>query len=151
MLGINGFLTATSKRFVTLFEQFLYFFLIIQETDIASLWNFEPDAGISMPELFVLLLYPITVITAVISLALMIHAVMTREYAKIDAKEFYTGKVISRTKEQFAAIVANYYLLSIEENKRQNNRKAKEYQSGWVFGVVSLVYFFLYTSIASIV
>ena len=41
-----------------------YFFLIIQETDIGSLWNFAPGAKNSILELFTLSFYPVTVITA---------------------------------------------------------------------------------------
>lgn len=124
-----------------------YFFLIIQETDIKSLWNFTPDAVIFFPGLFVLLLYPITVITAIISLVLMIRAVMTRNYMSVDMTQLYTAKELSRPKEQFAAIMATYYLVSVKNNREQNNKKAKIYQSAWTFGIVSLVYFALYMSI----
>ncbi len=124
-----------------------YFFLIIQETDIDSLWNFKLDTGISLPELFVMLLYPITVITAVISLSLMIRAVMTRNYMKIDIRDFYNAKEMSRPKEQFSAIMPNYYIHAIELNRVQNSKRANEYREGWVFGIVSLVYFSVYTSV----
>lgn len=136
-----------SKLGISLPVMATYFFLIIQETDIGSLWNFAPDTGFSFPGLFVLLLYPVTVITAIISLVLMIRAVMTRNYTSVDLTQLYTAKELSRPKEQFVAIIATYYLVSVRNNRKQNNEKAKTYQSAWTFGIVSLVYFALYMSI----
>ncbi len=124
-----------------------YFFLIIQETDIGSLWNFIPKTGIAISELFVLLLYPITVITAVISLCSMISAIMIREYLKIPVINLNNAKQMSRPKEVFSAITATYYVVAIENNSKQTNKKAKAYQLGWTFGVISLTYFALYMSI----
>ena len=124
-----------------------YFFLIIQETNIGNLWNFAPGAKYSIPELFTLSFYPITVITAIISLCLMIRAIMTREYLKIPVIQLNNAKEMSRPKEVFSAIAATYYVVAIENNAKQTNKKSRAYQSSLTLGTVSLIYFALYMSI----
>ena len=121
-----------------------YFFLIVQETDIQNLWNFTLNAEISVLQIIVSLLYSVAIVTAIISLILMILSIMTRNYKKVAVKEFDNAKEMSRSKEHIAAIIATYYVLAIEWNTSQNNKKAQEYCWGWLFGIISLVDFSLY-------
>ena len=122
-----------------------YFFLIVQDNSVKDLLLSVLSAQCSIKEIFMAILYCATALTALCSLFFTVRAVMTRSYTALDMGVFYTAKDMSRPKEQFLAIIAKNYLLAVERNRSQNNRKAKEYQSGWVFGIISLSCFFLYT------
>ncbi|MBR0280078.1 MAG: hypothetical protein IJQ81_00630 [Oscillibacter sp.] len=141
-----------SKLGISLPVMATYFFLIIQETDIGSLWGSlwksVLNAG-SVLELFVLVLYLSTIGTAIVSLFLMTVA-LQQNYISVDIAQLYMPKELSKPKERFAATMAQYYLRVIELNKVQSRKRFNKYRLGWAYGISSLIYFsilYIYHSI----
>ena len=139
--------TLDSKLGISLPVISAYFFMVIQDTNIGKLlesaWNYQ-KSPVSKGEYIALALYLVAALAAIISLFHMVRAVMNRNYGSVDMKAFYTAKEMSRPKEQFLAIMINAYLVILEYNRKQNSQKAMEYQTGWIFYMLSLLCFFLY-------
>ncbi|MBR3569800.1 MAG: hypothetical protein IKN96_03220 [Oscillibacter sp.] len=121
-----------------------YFLLIIQDSSVKDLLLSISGNEYSLKIMWTLALYLMVTFTAVCSLLFTVHAVMTRSYEVIDLSVFYAADVLSRPKEQFSAVMSGVYSLAAERNRQQNNRKARDYQLGWIFGTVSLYAYFLY-------
>ena len=130
-----------------------YFFLLAQDTHIRELcavaWNLE-----NSPEttgiFSMIALYFVAVLTAFCSLLLMIHATWTHHFQEIDIAQSYTAKALSMPTELFSARIAKYYLTKIEQNQKANGITSNEYQLGWIFGILSLICFLLYTVMTQI-
>ena len=130
-----------------------YFFLLAQDKNIQELcavaWNLE-----NSPEttgiFFRLALYFVAVLTAFCSLLWMIHATWTHHFQEIDIAQSYTAKALSMPPELFSARIAKYYLTKIEQNQKANGITSNEYQLGWIFGILSLICFLLYTVMTQI-
>ncbi|MBQ6986332.1 MAG: hypothetical protein IJQ25_05015 [Oscillibacter sp.] len=125
-----------------------YFFLLAQDANIRELcaiaWSLEES--VETTGIFsTLALYFVAVLTAFCSLLWMIHATWTHQFQELDIAQSYNAKVMSMPKELFSARIAKYYLTKIEQNQEANKITSNEYQLGWIFGIISLICFLLYT------
>ena len=125
-----------------------YFFLLAQDTHIRELWPVIMESGYSIENvrLFLMLLpYVAAVVTVFLSLFWMIHATRTHNFKELDIMQSNNAKVMSMSKELFSARIAIDYVKQVEKNRVANGRRSKEYQTGWIFGIVSLSCFLTYT------
>ena len=129
-----------------------YFFLLAQDTNIRELLQSSRslDSYMDNADFSMLALYFVAVLTALCSLLWMVHATWTHHFQELDIAQSYTAKVMSMPKELFSARIAKYYLTKIEQNKLENKITSNEYQLGWIFGIISLICFLLYTVVAQV-
>ena len=125
-----------------------YFFLLAQDANIQKLWPAVTENGYSIENVRLFLIlspYVAAVATAFLSLFWMIHATWTHNFKELNIMQSNNAKVMSMSRELFSARIAIDYVKQVEKNRTANGRRSREYQTGWIFGIVSLVCFLTYT------
>lgn len=88
--------------------------------------------------------YIISLTTAIFAVIWMGRVVLTRNYSRINPKDLYSDDFLKKDSRVLSVKLLLLYFEAIENNRSTNNKRAKLYQTGWLFSLISISCFVIY-------
>lgn len=112
-------------------------FTAIVEIDVHSLSQ-------AIVPMVTLATYTISLVTAILAVIWMGRVVLTRDYSRINPKDLYSEDYLKKDSRVLSVKLLLLYFEAIENNRSANNKRAKLYQRGWLFSLISISCFVVY-------
>lgn len=104
---------------------------------ILSFWD------VFIPSLL-FLSYTFSLVLSLISILMMVHVIIMRDYYTIKPRVLYDNDYLSNKKVFLSIELLSLYIEATENNKVQNDSRVPIYRKSWILSVVSIILFVIY-------